>query len=90
MHLEIKVQTTKEGKFIVECPRIPGCISEGTTLEEALDKLSDILSKNLSKRIKKDLKKLVQNIKNNPPDKNPKGIPQTNNLIFSNFPVSLN
>lgn len=90
MHLEIKVHTTKEGKYIVKCPTIPGCQTEGDNLDEALDKLSDLISKSISRKIKMDLKKIFKNLPKNPPAKGVKGLPVTNNLIFSNFPVSMN
>lgn len=32
-----------EGGFVVECPVIPGCISQGDTREEALDNIRDAI-----------------------------------------------
>ncbi|MBU0687792.1 MAG: type II toxin-antitoxin system HicB family antitoxin [Candidatus Margulisbacteria bacterium] len=90
MHLEIKVHTTKEGKFIVQCPTIPGCETEGGNLDEALDKLSDLISANISQKIKKDLKQIFKNLPKNPGQSIKKGIPMTGNLKFNNFPVSMN
>lgn len=34
----------EEGGFTVECPLLPGCISEGDTYEEALANITDAIS----------------------------------------------
>jgi len=33
----------EDGWYVVECPSIPGCISQGRTIEEALDNIKDAI-----------------------------------------------
>jgi predicted RNase H-like HicB family nuclease len=33
----------EDGGFIVECPALPGCVSEGDTVEEALANIKDAI-----------------------------------------------
>lgn len=35
---------TEEGGFTVSCPALPGCHSQGETIEEALDNIRDAIS----------------------------------------------
>ena len=35
---------TKDGGFVVECPAIPGCVSEGDTMEEAINNIRDAIA----------------------------------------------
>ena len=39
MKFNITVDRDEDGVWIVECPAIPGCVSQGETREQALDKL---------------------------------------------------
>jgi predicted RNase H-like HicB family nuclease len=42
-----KVQVTPDeldGGYVVECLNLPGCVSEGETVEEALDNLADAIA----------------------------------------------
>ena len=41
--LELDVDPQPEGGFTVTCPALPGLITEGDTLEEALSNVSDAL-----------------------------------------------
>ena len=41
--LELEVDPQPEGGFTVTCPALPGLITEGDTLEEALSNVSDAL-----------------------------------------------
>jgi len=36
LKLPVIVQQDEEGWYVAECPAIPGCVSQGRTLEEAL------------------------------------------------------
>jgi len=36
LKLPVIVQQDEEGWYVAECPVIPGCVSQGRTLEEAL------------------------------------------------------
>jgi len=33
----------EDGGFVVECPALPGCVSEGDTVEEALANIKDAI-----------------------------------------------
>ena len=35
---------TEDGGFVVECPAIPGCVSEGDTMEEAMSNIRDAIA----------------------------------------------
>jgi len=35
---------TEDGGFVVECPAIPGCVSEGDTMEEAINNIRDAIA----------------------------------------------
>jgi predicted RNase H-like HicB family nuclease len=37
------VETDEDGVWIVECPSIPGCVSQGATKEEALENVKDAI-----------------------------------------------
>ncbi len=43
MKLCITMYRDEDGMFIVECPAIPGCISQGKTEEEALQNIRDAI-----------------------------------------------
>lgn len=36
MKLPVTIERDESGTFVAECPSIPGCISQGTTEDEAL------------------------------------------------------
>jgi len=38
----------EDGGFIVECPAIPGCVSEGDTVEEAMANIRDAIAGRLA------------------------------------------
>jgi len=41
MKLKVLIREGEDGWLVVECPSIPGCISQGKTLEEALDNIKE-------------------------------------------------
>ncbi|MDP3772009.1 MAG: type II toxin-antitoxin system HicB family antitoxin [bacterium] len=43
LHYSVKLQAQKEGGFTVTVPALPGCISEGETMEEALENIADAI-----------------------------------------------
>jgi len=43
MRLRILVKQDEDGMFVVECPTLPGCISEGNTREEAIANIKDAI-----------------------------------------------
>jgi predicted RNase H-like HicB family nuclease len=48
---------TEEGGFWVECPALPGCSSQGDTLEEALDMIKDAIKGHLEVEAERKKKK---------------------------------
>jgi predicted RNase H-like HicB family nuclease len=43
MHYRITIEQDEDGMFIVECPSLPGCLSQGNTREEALTNIKDAI-----------------------------------------------
>lgn len=41
MKLTVTLSRDEDGIFVVECPSIPGCVSQGETEEEALRNIQD-------------------------------------------------
>ena len=43
MFFNVTIDRDEDGAFIVECPSIPGCVSQGKTKEEALENIKDAI-----------------------------------------------
>ena len=43
MKYRILIEQDEEGTFVVECPSLPGCVSEGKTRKEAIDNIKDAI-----------------------------------------------
>ena len=43
MRLRILVKQDEDGMFVVECPTLPGCISQGNTREKAIANIKDAI-----------------------------------------------
>jgi predicted RNase H-like HicB family nuclease len=43
MKFNITIDRDEDGVWIVECPSIPGCISQGQAKEEALENIKDAI-----------------------------------------------
>ena len=43
MKLRITLEQDEDGMFVVECPTLPGCISQGKTREEAIHNIKDAM-----------------------------------------------
>ena len=43
MKFKVVVEPAEEGGYIVECPALSGCISEGDTLEEAIENIKEAI-----------------------------------------------
>jgi len=41
MVFSVTIDRDEDGGFVVECPSIPGCVSQGTTKDEALENIKD-------------------------------------------------
>ncbi|MCU0833665.1 MAG: type II toxin-antitoxin system HicB family antitoxin [Chromatiaceae bacterium] len=43
MKFNVTIDRDEDGVWVVECPAIPGCITQGQTKEEALANISDAI-----------------------------------------------
>jgi predicted RNase H-like HicB family nuclease len=48
------IEQDEDGDYIVQCPALPGCISEGKTREEALTNIKDAIGGYLASLKKHD------------------------------------
>ncbi|MFN5971821.1 MAG: type II toxin-antitoxin system HicB family antitoxin [Microcystis sp.] len=55
MKFPVTLYQDEEGWYIVECPIIPGCLSQGETQEEALQNIKEAIDLCLEVRREKDL-----------------------------------
>ncbi len=55
MRLNVTVDRDEDGVWIVECPAIPGCVSQGKTKDEALDNIKEAIVLCLEVRAKEGM-----------------------------------
>jgi predicted RNase H-like HicB family nuclease len=55
MKFNVTVDRDEDGVWIVECPSIPGCVSQGQTKEEALENMKDAIAACLQVRAERGL-----------------------------------
>jgi predicted RNase H-like HicB family nuclease len=55
MVFNVTIDRDEEGVFVVECPSIPGCVSQGKTKEEALENIKDAIKLCLQVRSEKGM-----------------------------------
>ncbi len=55
MTFNITIERDEDGIYIVECPSIPGCVSQGATKDEALENIKDAIKLCLEVRAEKGL-----------------------------------
>ncbi|MEE3259106.1 MAG: type II toxin-antitoxin system HicB family antitoxin [Candidatus Latescibacterota bacterium] len=53
----------EDGVFVAECPAIPGCISQGTTEQEAEGNIQDAIRECLEVRKEKGMPLTVKSVK---------------------------
>jgi predicted RNase H-like HicB family nuclease len=53
MIFNVTVDRDEDGVWVVECPSIPGCVSQGATKEEALENVKDAIRECLIVRAEK-------------------------------------
>jgi predicted RNase H-like HicB family nuclease len=53
MIFNVTIDRDEDGVWIVECPSIPGCVSQGATKEEALENVKDAIRQCLQVRAEK-------------------------------------
>ena len=55
MKFFVTVDRDEDGIWIAECPAIPGCVSQGTTRDEALDNIREAIALCLEVRAERGL-----------------------------------
>jgi predicted RNase H-like HicB family nuclease len=40
----VYIEQAEEGGYIISCPTLPGCVSQGETIEEALSMIKDAIA----------------------------------------------
>ena len=55
MKFNITIDRDEDGVWVVECPAIPGCVSQGETREQALENIKQAISLCLEVRAEKGL-----------------------------------
>lgn len=60
MKFSIICEIDEEGRYVVECPDLPGCLSEGSTLEEAMDNINEAIVGCLKSRLKTAKEKFLK------------------------------
>lgn len=52
MKFHITIERDEEGRYVAECTDLPGCLSEGDTLQEAMESISEAIIGCLKSRLK--------------------------------------
>lgn len=55
MKLTVTLDRDEDGVWVVECPSIPGCVSQGQTREEALENIRDAITACIQVRAERGL-----------------------------------
>jgi len=43
MRYRVLIEQDEDGMFVVECPSLPGCISQGRTRKESIENIQDAI-----------------------------------------------
>ncbi len=57
----ITIDRDEDGVWIVECPAIPGCISQGDTKQQAIENIQDAIKLCLEVRAERGMPPVVSN-----------------------------
>lgn len=60
MKFSVTIDRDEDGVWVVECPAIPGCVSQGATREEALRNVEDAIRLCLEVRAEQGLPLTVE------------------------------
>jgi predicted RNase H-like HicB family nuclease len=55
MRFTVTIERDEDGMWVVECPAIPGCVSQGRTKEEALANIQEAIQLCLEVRAERGL-----------------------------------
>ena len=61
MIFNVTLDRDEDGIWVVECPSIPGCFSQGRTKEEALENVKDAIKGSLAVRAELGMPLTVEN-----------------------------
>ncbi len=54
MKCNVMIDRDEDGVWVVECPAIPGCVSQGKTKQQALDNIKEAIDLCLEVRAEKN------------------------------------
>jgi len=60
LRLLVTIEQDEGGWYVAECPAIPGCLSQGKTLDEALENIREAIELCLEVRKEKGLPLTIQ------------------------------
>ena len=60
MIFNVTIDRDEDGVWIVECPAIPGCVSQGQTREEALENIKEAIALCLEVRAEQGLPPTIE------------------------------
>ena len=60
MKLMVTIDRDEDGVWVVECPSIPGCVSQGNTKDEALDNIREAIALCIEVRAERGLPLTVE------------------------------
>ena len=55
LQFKVLIEQDEDGVFVVECPSIPGCVSQGSTPEEAEKNIHEAIKECLAVRAEKGM-----------------------------------
>ncbi len=55
MRFIVTIDRDEDGAWVIECPAIPGCVSQGDTKEQALENIKDAIKLCLEVRAERGL-----------------------------------
>jgi len=55
MKFIVTIDRDEDGMFVVECPSIPGCVSQGKTEQEAIENIKDAIKQCLEVRAERGI-----------------------------------
>jgi predicted RNase H-like HicB family nuclease len=62
MKFMVTIDRDEEGMWVVECPSIPGCVSQGATKEEALSNIEEAIALCLEVRAERGLPLTIETL----------------------------
>lgn len=60
MRFSVTLDRDEDGVWVVECPSIPGCVSQGQTKQEALENIKDAIAACLQVRAERGMPLTVE------------------------------